>query len=154
MSKRSGEFITVNDLLNEVSKDAVRFMMLSRSNDVEIEFDFDKVIEKNKDNQIYYIQYCYARINSLFSSLKTDLNEKTSFKNKSLSLNSYEKKLIRKIFEWPKLIETASIKLEPHRITFYLYELATIFHSYWSIGNKKNEFKFIQNGKIKKAKLL
>ena len=149
MSKRSGEFITVNDLLNEVSKDAVRFMMLSRSNDVEIEFDFDKVIEKNKDNQIYYIQYCYARINSLFSSLKTDLNEKTSFKNKSLSLNSYEKKLIRKIFEWPKLIETASIKLEPHRITFYLYELATIFHSYWSIGNKKNEFKFIQNGKIK-----
>ena len=149
MSKRSGEFITVNELLNEVSKDAVRFMMLSRSNDVEIEFDFDKVIEKNKDNQIYYIQYCYARINSLFSSMKTDLNEKTSFKSKSLSLNSYEKKLIRKIFEWPKLIETASIKLEPHRITFYLYELATIFHSYWSIGNKKNEFKFIQNGKIK-----
>ena len=149
MSKRSGEFITVNELLNEVSKDAVRFMMLSRSNDVEIEFDFDKVIEKNKDNQIYYIQYCYARINSLFSSMKTDLNEKTSFKSKSLSLNSYEKKLLRKIFEWPKLIETASIKLEPHRITFYLYELATIFHSYWSIGNKKNEFKFIQNGKIK-----
>ena len=64
-------------------------------------------------------------------------------------MNYYEKKLIRKIFEWPKLIETASIKLEPHRITFYLYELATIFHSYWSIGNKKNEFKFIQNGKIK-----
>ena len=149
MSKRSGEFITVNELLNEVSKDAVRFMMLSRSNDVEIEFDFDKVIEKNKDNQIYYIQYCYARINSLFSSMKTDLNDKTSFKSKSLSLNYYEKKLIRKIFEWPKLIETASIKLEPHRITFYLYELATIFHSYWSIGNKKNEFKFIQNGKIK-----
>ena len=88
--------------------------MLSRSNDVEIEFIFDKVIE-NKDNQIYYIQYCYARINSLFSLLKTDLNEKTSFKNKSLSLNSYEKETNKKIFEWPKLIETASIKLEPHR---------------------------------------
>ena len=149
MSKRSGEFITVNELLNEVNKDAVRFMMLSRSNDVEIEFDFDKVIEKNKDNQIYYIQYCYARINSLFNSTRINLSEKTLLKIKKLNLNSFEKKLLRKVFEWPKLIEIASTKLEPHRITFYLYQLATIFHAYWSIGNEKNEFKFIQNGKIK-----
>ena len=76
MSKRQGDFITINDLLNEVGKDSVRFMMLNRSNDVELDFDFDKVLEKNKENPVFYVQYSYARINSLFRSLKMDLNKK------------------------------------------------------------------------------
>ena len=75
MSKRAGDFISVNDLLNEVDKDSIRFMMLNRSNDVELDFDFDKVIEKNKDNPVFYVQYSFARINSLFKSINKNLKE-------------------------------------------------------------------------------
>ncbi len=151
MSKRQGEFISVEDLLNEVNRDSIRFMMLNRGNDVELDFDFNKVLEKNKDNPVFYVQYCYARINSLFRSLKIKLNKDIKLDSKYFQLNSFEYKLLRKIIEWPKIIEVASNKLEPHRITFYLNELATIFHSYWSEGNKKDEFKFILNGKINKV---
>ncbi len=150
MSKRLGEFISVNDLLNEVNKDSVRFMMLNRSNDVELDFDFNKVLEKNKDNPVFYVQYCYARINSLFSSVKINLNKNIKLDLNQFEPNAFEYRLLRKIIEWPKIVDIASKKLEPHRVTFYLYELATIFHSYWSEGNKKDEFKFILNGKINK----
>jgi len=148
MSKRQGDFITVNDVLSEVGKDSVRFMMLNRSNDAELDFDFDKVLEKNKENPVFYVQYSYARINSLFRSLKMDLNKKINLNKNNFSPNLYEYRLLRKIIEWPKIIETSASKLEPHRIPFYLYELATIFHSYWSKGNEEAEFKFIVNGEI------
>ena len=148
MSKRQGDFITINDLLNEVGKDSVRFMMLNRSNDVELDFDFDKVLEKNKENPVFYVQYSYARINSLFRSLKMDLNKKIYLDKNNFLPNPYETKLLRKIIEWPKIIEASENKLEPHRISFYLYELATIFHSYWTKGNEEAKFKFIVNGKI------
>ena len=148
MSKRSGEFISVNDLLQEVDKDSIRFMMLNRSNDIELDFDFDKVLEKSKDNPVFYVQYCYARINSLFRTLKLDLKAELDINKGDFKLNDIENKLLRKIFDWPKVVASASNKFEPHRIPFYLYDLATLFHSYWSKGNENEKYKFIINGKI------
>ena len=150
MSKRKGDYITVEDLIGEVGKDATRFIMLNRSNDVELDFDFDKVLEKSKDNPVFYVQYSFARISSLFRTINKDLNEKINLDTEKFSLNENEIRLLRKIFEWPKIIETASSKLEPHRIPYYLYELATLFHSYWSKGNENEKLKFIENGKIKR----
>jgi arginyl-tRNA synthetase len=149
MSKRSGDFISVRELLNEVDKNSIRFMMLNRSNDVELDFDFDKVMEKTRENPVFYVQYCYARISSLFRTLKIETNSRFEIDKKNFDLNESELNLFRKIIGWPKIIETASSKLEPHRIPFYLYELATLFHSYWSKGNADPEYKFIVNEKIK-----
>ena len=154
MSKRGGDFISAQDLLNEVNKDSIRFMMLNRSNDMELDFDFEKVKEKTKDNPVYYVQYAYARINSIIRSLNKTLNEKIVINSDSFSPNEYEEKIIRKIFEWPKIIESAVSKLEPHKIPFYLYDLSTIFHSYWSKGNEDNKYRFIENGKIKRKETL
>ena len=154
MSKRAGDFISVQDLLSEVSKDSIRFMMLNRSNDVELDFDFEKVKEKTKENPVYYVQYAYARINSIIRALKISLNDELLIDIKSFKLNEYEEKILRKIFEWPKVIESAAHKLEPHKIPFYLYELSTLFHSYWSKGNEDSKFKFINNGKLQKTQSL
>ena len=154
MSKRAGDFISAQDLLNEVNKDSIRFMMLNRSNDVELDFDFDKVLEKSKDNPVFYVQYSFARISSLFRTLNKDLNDKINLDLKAFSLNENEIAILRKVFEWPKIIETASSKYEPHKIPYYLYELATLFHSYWSKGNEDQSFKFIEDGKIKKTETL
>ena len=154
MSKRAGDFISVQDLLNEVNKDSIRFMMLNRSNDVELDFDFEKVKEKSKDNPVFYVQYAFARINSIIRSLKKNLTDEILVDPKSFNPNKYEEKIIRKIFQWPKIIESAAYKLEPHKIPFYLYELSTLFHSYWSKGNEDSNFKFIENGKVKRMESL
>ena len=154
MSKRAGDFISVQDLLNEVNKDSIRFMMLNRSNDVELDFDFEKVKEKSKDNPVFYVQYAFARINSIIRSLKKNLADEILVDPKSFNPNKYEEKIIRKIFQWPKIIESAAYKLEPHKIPFYLYELSTLFHSYWSKGNEDSNFKFIENGKVKRMESL
>ena len=154
MSKRAGDFISAQDLLKEVNKDSIRFMMLNRSNDVELDFDFDKVLEKSKDNPVFYVQYSFARISSIFRSLNKNLDEEIFLENNQLKLNNNEIKILRKILEWPKIIETASFKFEPHRIPFYLYELATLFHAYWSKGNNDLNYKFIENGKIKNQETL
>ena len=148
MSKRSGEFFPLNKLLKEVNKDSIRFMMLYRSNDVELDFDFQKVLEKNKDNPVFYVQYCYARINSIFRILKINPTKQTNIDLNGFKVNNFEQKLLKKIIEWPKVIDVASKKQEPHRIPFYLYELSTLFHSYWSKGNEDFNYKFIKNGKI------
>ena len=150
MSKRAGDFISVKELLNEVNKDSIRFMMLNRSNDAELDFDFEKVKEKTKDNPVFYVQYAYARINSIIRTLKISLNDQISINAKTFLPNEYEDKIIRKIFEWPKIIDSASYKLEPHKIPFYLFELSTLFHSYWSKGNEDKKFKLIEDGKVKK----
>ncbi len=150
MSKRAGEFISAQDLLNEVSKDSIRFMMLNKSNDMELDFDFEKVKEKTKDNPVFYVQYAYARINSVARALKKNLDDEIHVDNKSFDINQYEEKIYRKIFEWPKVIESAVYKLEPHKIPFYLYELSTLFHSYWTKGNEDSKFKFIKNGNLKR----
>jgi arginyl-tRNA synthetase len=154
MSKRAGEFISAQDLLNEVDKDQIRFMMLNRSNDVELDFDFDKVKEKSKDNPVFYVQYAFARINSLHRALKLNLNSKIILNNESFELNDNEEKIIKKIFEWPKIVESASKKYEIHKIPFYLYELSTLFHSYWSKGNTDKKYKFIENNQIKRIEIL
>ena len=149
MSKRLGEFISVTDLLKEVDKDSIRFMMLNRGNDIELDFDFDKVLEKSKDNPVFYVQYCYARINSLFTSANIKLKSKIVLESKNFHPNVYEYKLLRKIMEWPRVVDLSCSRLEPHRIPFYLYELATTFHAYWSKGNEDQDFKFLLDGKIK-----
>ena len=154
MSKRAGEFITLKDLQKEVSKDSIRFMMLNRSNDMELDFDFNKIIEKTKDNPVFYVQYAYARINSIVRILNKDLKDNINVDLNSFSPNEYEEKILRKVFEWPKIIESASNKLEPHKIPFYLYELSTLFHSYWSKGNEDNKFKFLENNKLKRQETL
>ena len=154
MSKRAGEFISVKDLLNEVDKDPIRFMMLNRSNDVELDFDFDKVKEKTKDNPVFYVQYAYARINSLLRTLNISINNEVILNEKNFLLNINEQKIIRKIFEWPKIVESASKKFELHKIPFYLYDLSTLFHSYWSKGNEDKNYKFIENEKIKRVEIL
>ena len=154
MSKRAGDFISVRELLNEVNKDSIRFMMLNRSNDVELDFDFDKVLEKTRENPVFYVQYSYARISSLFRTLNIDAKNVFEINENKFELNLHELNLFRKILDWPKVIETASAKYEPHRIPFYLYELATLFHSYWSKGNDDSNYRFIINGKIKSENTL
>jgi arginyl-tRNA synthetase len=154
MSKRAGDFISAQDLINEVDKDAIRFMMLNRSNDVELDFDFDKVKEKSKENPVFYVQYAYARINSILRSLDTNLTDKILNNKDDFNLNKFEEKIIRKIFEWPKIIESTSRKFDLHKIPFYLYELSTLFHAYWSKGNEDKNYKFIDNNKIKRQEIL
>ena len=154
MSKRAGDFISAQDLLNEVDKDSIRFMMLNRSNDVELDFDFNKVKEKTKDNPVFYVQYAYARINSILRIIDKKLTNKIILTNEDFNLNKYEEKIIRKIFEWPKIIESASRKFDLHKIPFYLYELSTLFHSYWSKGNEDKKYKFIDNSKINRKEIL
>ncbi len=146
MSKRKGEYITVEDLLKEVGKDSVRFMMLNRSNDVELDFDFEKVTEKSKDNPVFYVQYAYARINSIFRILKININKNIKI-GENFKLNRHEIEILKKITEWPKCVEITSNKLEPHRIPFYLYELVTLFHSYWNMGKENKEYRFISEKK-------
>ena len=147
MSKRKGDYITVDDLIKEVGKDATRFIMLNRSSDVELDFDFDVVKEKSKDNPLYYVQYCYARIASVFRHLELELNSKVSIKDYSFKYSKDEIKILKKISEWPKCIEITSIKLEPHRIPVYLYELASQFHSYWNLGRANPDKRFINDQK-------
>jgi arginyl-tRNA synthetase len=154
MSKRAGDFISAQDLINEVDKDAIRFMMLNRSNDVELDFDFDKVKEKSKENPVFYVQYAYARINSILRSLDTNLTDKILNNKEDFNLNEFEEKIVRKIFEWPKIIESTSRKFDLHKIPFYLYELSTLFHVYWSKGNEDKNFKFIENNNIKRKEIL
>jgi len=154
MSKRAGDFISVKELLDQVEKDSIRFMMLNRSNDVELDFDFDKVLEKTRENPIFYVQYCYARISSLFRTLKIDINSKFKIDEENFNLNEHELNLFRKIIDWPKVIETASSKFEPHRIPFYLYELASLFHAYWGKGNEDAKYKFVINEKSRNQNTL
>ena len=147
MSKRKGEYITVDDLINEVGKDATRFIMLNRSSDVELDFDFDVVKEKSKDNPLYYVQYCYARVASVFRNLGLDINSKIIIENSKLDYSKDEINILKKISEWPKCIEITSSKLEPHRIPIYLYELASEFHSYWNLGRTNPNKRFINDQK-------
>jgi len=155
MSKRKGDYITIEDLINEVGKDATRFIMLSRSSDVEIDFDFDKVKEKSKENPIYYVQYAYARISSVFRNTQNDINSNLEIKNSDFNFGNEEIKLFKKISEWPKCVEVSSEKLEPHRISVYLYELASEFHSYWNMGKDDVSKRFIdQDNTIKMEKLV
>ena len=147
MSKRKGDYITVNDLINEVGRDATRFIMLNRSSDVELDFDFDNVIEKSKDNPLYYVQYSYARIASVFRHVNKDLKSEIKINDNDFLYTEDEIKILKKISEWPKCIGISSDKLEPHRIPTFLYDLASLFHSYWNLGRDNPEKRFINDKK-------
>ena len=147
MSKRKGDYITVEDLISEVGKDATRFIMLNRSSDVELDFDFTKVKEKSKDNPLYYVQYCFARISSVFRHVDLDINKDLDIKNYDFEYSTDEIRILKKISEWPKCVEAASLRLEPHRIPVYLYELSSEFHSYWNMGKDDPSKRFINNQK-------
>ena len=121
--------------------------MLNRSSDVELDFDFDNVIENSKENPLYYVQYSYARIASVFRHLEKDLKLDLKISKYDFQYSNEEINILKKISEWPKCIDIASNKLEPHRVPTYLYELASLFHSYWNLGKDNHEKRFINEQK-------
>jgi len=153
MSKRSGEFVTLREVVDEVGVDAVRFMMLYRKNDAPLDFDLTKVIEQSRDNPVYYVQYGHARGQSAFRKGREavpTLPKTESERRRALSqavlprLNdATELALMRRIAFYPRLVEAAAMSHEPHRIAFYLYELASDFHSLWTKGNDAPHLRFI-----------
>ena len=142
MSKRAGDFITASDLISEVGKDSVRFMMIYRSNDSQLDFDFDLVTDHSKENPVFYVQYAHARICSLFRKNKYEINNEKKLNLVSLN-QEIEIDIIKKIAEWPKCLELSAYHLEPHRVPFYLYELASLFHTYWNSGNENDNLKIL-----------
>ena len=148
MSKRAGDFITLEDMISEVGSDSIRFMMMYRKNEAPLEFDFDKVTEQSKDNPVFYVQYAHARISSVLRKLDNDneyfdLNDFSDCKLELLTSNQ-EIDLIRKILDWESVIETSVTLFEPHRIAYYLYELSAVFHSLWNQGKIDSSLRFIE----------
>lgn len=150
MSKRSGNFITIEDVVNRVGKDATRFMMVSRHQDMMIDFDFEKVIEESKENPMFYIQYAHARICSVLRHVNKTLEDDT-LKTIDFSYiqNNLELEVLKKVCEYPRQIEIAARCIEPHRICTYLYDLAGLFHSLWNAGKSNNQLRFIDDSNEK-----
>ncbi len=149
MSKRSGEFITLRDVVDEVGADAVRFMMVFRKNDAPLDFDFQKVTEQSKDNPVFYVQYAHARTCSIFRQAEAEVpglpRDAGSLATAPLDLlgDEAELGLIRRLAEYPRIVEAAAQSHEPHRIAFYLYELAADFHALWNRGKEMPQLRFI-----------
>lgn len=148
MSKRSGSFVTLRDVVDEVGKDVVRFMMLMRKNDASLDFDFAKVTEQSKDNPVFYVQYAHARIQSVLRNAERDLDERLSpelLAQAGLAglTDEAELALIKLLASFPRLIELGAEAHEPHRIAFYLYDLASLFHSLWNKGKDDPTLRFI-----------
>ncbi|MBN8543275.1 MAG: arginine--tRNA ligase [Alphaproteobacteria bacterium] len=144
MSKRAGNFVTVRDVLDEVGKDILRFVMLMRKTNQDMEFDFDKVKEQSKENPVFYVQYAHARCKSLLRMAAEQapdaLNAAPDF---SVLTHPAEMALIKKLAEWPRQVEQAAAAHEPHRIIYYLQELASAFHGLWNVGSTDAEIRFI-----------
>ncbi len=148
MSKRAGNFVLLSDLIREVGKDVTRFVMLTRKNDAPLDFDFDKVMEQSRENPVFYVQYAHARVASVMrkaTEAGIDVSEE-ALKAADLSKldHTAELALLKKVAEWPRLVETAARSNEPHRIAFYLYELAGELHGFWNLGNAETGLRFIQ----------
>ena len=148
MSKRSGSFVTLRDLIDEVGSDVVRFTMLTRKNDMPFDFDFNKALEQSKDNPVFYVQYAHARICSVMrgaaeAGFATDGADLQATDLSSLNHPAWIE-LAQKVAEWPRLAETAAHHHEPHRVAFYLYDLASVFHSLWNKGREVPELRFLQ----------
>ncbi|EJW12203.1 Arginyl-tRNA synthetase [Rhodovulum sp. PH10] len=153
MSKRAGDFVTLRDVVDEVGKDAVRFMMLNRKNDAVLDFDLAKVIEQSRDNPVFYVQYGHARGRSVFRHAREvvgELPENPGEQAKALVAGPLERlddpgeiAIMRQIAQFPRLIEAAAAAHEPHRIAFYLYDLASAFHAHWNRGNDAPYLRFI-----------
>jgi arginyl-tRNA synthetase len=149
MSKRSGDFITLREVVEEVGRDPIRFMMLYRKSDAPLDFDFAKVTEQSKDNPVFYVQYASARCHSVFRQAGEQFpNEKFEREALVRALPSLveegEIALIRKLAEYPRLIEQASLALEPHRLAFYMYDLASTFHAHWNRGTENPDLRFVK----------
>jgi arginyl-tRNA synthetase len=153
MSKRSGNFVTLADVVREVGKDVVRFTMLTRKPEAQMDFDFAKVVEASKDNPVFYVQYAHARI---CSTLRKAAAEGLGPSSEALEqLGEEEIELIKLAAQFPRLVEAAASAREPHRIAFFLHDLAAGFHAYWNLGNDRPEKRFIvaQNGNLTGARL-
>lgn len=151
MSKRAGTFVTLRDVVDEVGRDPVRFMMLYRKNQEELDFDFAKVTEQSKDNPVFYVQYAHARAASVFRNVKEQMSaldtseEALEKADLSVLTDEAEKDLIRKLAEFPVKVNGAGLAHEPHRIAFYLYDVASAFHGLWTRGNDSPHLRFIQS---------
>jgi arginyl-tRNA synthetase len=149
MSKRAGSFVTLREVVDEVGVDPVRFMMLFRKNDAQLDFDLAKVIEQSRDNPVFYVQYAHARGRSVFRNAKETLPSLDAgipaLREADLSLLSDEAELglVKKLAQWPRLVESAAEFHEPHRVAFYLYDLASAFHSLWNKGKDAPHLRFI-----------
>jgi arginyl-tRNA synthetase len=149
MSKRAGEFVTLRDVVDEVGRDAIRFMMLYRKSDAPLDFDFAKVTEQSKDNPVFYVQYASARCHSVFRQAHEQLGL-AAFPRGDLAAGAdlltdeSELALIRKLAEYPRMIEGAAGSHEPHRIAFYLYDLASAFHAQWNRGTDNPDLRFVK----------
>ncbi|HMM64174.1 MAG TPA: arginine--tRNA ligase, partial [Mesorhizobium sp.] len=149
MSKRSGDFITLREVVEEVGRDPVRFMMLYRKSDAPLDFDFAKVTEQSKDNPVFYVQYASARCHSVFRQAAEQLPGEDFGRARlsaglSVLTDEGEIGLIRKLAEYPRLIEQAALSLEPHRLAFYLYDLASAFHAHWNRGTDNPDLRFVK----------
>jgi arginyl-tRNA synthetase len=152
MSKRAGTFVTLRDLVDQVGADATRFVMLTRKNDAPLDFDFDKVMEQTKENPVFYVQYAHARICSVMRkaqlagvAVEDAVLQAADFAGLT---DAAELTLAAKLAEFPRLIEIAARSNEPHRIAFYLYDLASEFHALWNKGNEQPELRFLQEGNL------
>ncbi|WP_336867568.1 arginine--tRNA ligase [Sphingomonas sanguinis] len=153
MSKRAGNFVTLADVVREVGKDVVRFTMLTRRSDAQMDFDFAKVVEASKDNPVFYVQYAHARI----ASLKRRAAEAGIVGGSAdLSLlDAEDLALVQLAAQFPRIVETAAAAREPHRIAFYLYDLAAAFHAAWNVGNDRPDRRFLiaENAEVTRARL-
>lgn len=150
MSKRAGTFVTLRDVVEQAGADVTRFVMLTRKNDAPLDFDFAKVLEQSKDNPVFYVQYANARINSVLRKAREAgiaVDDATlSAADLAGLTHEAELKMARQLAEWPRLVEIAARNNEPHRVAFYLYELASDFHGLWNRGNDDTSLRFIQDG--------
>lgn len=149
MSKRAGTFVTLRDVVDQVGSGVTRFHMLTRKNDAPLDFDFDKVLEQSRDNPVFYVQYAHARVTSVLTKaaeagIAVD-DAALGAADLSLLDHAAEWALAAKLAEWPRLVETAARSNEPHRVAFYLYDLAAVFHSLWNRGNDLPQLRFVQD---------
>ncbi|CAN7334713.1 arginine--tRNA ligase [Rhizobium leguminosarum] len=150
MSKRSGDFVTLRDVVEEVGRDSVRFMMLYRKNSETLDFDFAKVTEQSKDNPVFYVQYAHARCMSVFRQareafLDLDVSPEKLAKTVAGIGDPAELQLVAKLAEFPRVVEAAAQSQEPHRIAFYLYDVASSFHAHWNKGKDQTELRFVND---------
>ena len=151
MSKRSGQFVTLRDVVDKVGKDVVRFIMLTRKNDAPLEFDLARVLEQSKDNPVFYVQYAHARIRSVQRRAEAEMPELmagdlTAIADLSVLTDAAEIDLIKCLCGWPRTVDSAVQSHEPHRLAFYLQELAAAFHLLWNKGNEDHGLRFIIPG--------
>ena len=155
MSKREGNFVTLKELIDKVGKDSIRYYMISTKNVTPMDFNLDKVVEKNKDNQVFYCQYAYARASSVINKSKSLIefenfeNDFNKFNYKLLS--SYEKEIILKIISWPYLLNQSSYLRQPHKIINYIEDLSSSFHSFWNMGKNNESLRMLDTSNIEKT---